>query len=178
VAEGEIIDSNQELMTLSDLSTVWVQGDVYERDLAQIREGRQADILTDVYPAETFHGRITYVSDFLDPQTRTAKVRCEVTNPESRLKVGMFARIHIRSSDARRALAVPEAALQIIDQKTLVFVRTAETIFERRDITSGTRSGNLVEVVAGLKEGDLVVTHGTFSLKSALLRDRIGGEEH
>jgi len=177
VAEGEVSDTTDDLFTLTDLSTVWVLGDLYERDLGQVHIGQQADVLTDAYPDEVFRGRVTYVSDAIDPQTRTAKVRCEVSNDKDRLKLDMFARIRLQASGSRMAFVVPDTAIQVIDGRSFVFVRKDDTTFVRREITLGAKSGNLIEVVKGLTEGDVVATAGSFSLKSALLKDRIGGEE-
>jgi cobalt-zinc-cadmium efflux system membrane fusion protein len=177
VAEGEIIDPSQDLLTVTDISTVWLQGDVYERDLGKIRTGQRVDVLTDTYPDEVFRGRITYVSDFLDPRTRTAKVRCEVPNRSGRLKLDMFARVRLPSSDTRVVLVVPEAAVQTTDGKSFVFIRTDQSTFERKEFRTGIRSGQFVEVLGGITEGEMVVTQGSFSLKSALLKDRIRGEE-
>lgn len=177
VAEGEVIDPGDDLLTITDISTVWVQGDVYDRDLRQVRSGQTVEIVTDAYPDEVFKGRLTYISDFLDPQTRTAKIRCEVPNPKGALKLDMFARIHLQSSGVHNALAVPQTAVQTIDGKTYVFARKDETTFERKEITLGSKSGKVVEVRSGLEEGEMVVTEGSFSIKSALLKDRIGGDE-
>ncbi len=177
VAEGEIVDAAQELLTVTDISTVWVQGDLYEHDLKQVRSGQEADVFTDAYPGETFHGRITYISDSLDSQTRTAKIRCEVSNPTDRLKLDMFAKIRLNSATTHKALTVPESAVQVIDGKSVVFIRENESRFEPKEITTGTANGNVVEVLSGIAAGDKVVTKGSFSLKSALLKDRIGGDE-
>ena len=177
-AEGEVIDANQDLLTLIDISTVWVLGDVYERDLGQIRIGQQAVVRTDAYRDELFRGRVTYVGDVIDPQTRTTKVRCEVSNPKDRLKLDMFAQIQLQASGTRTALVVPDAAVQTIDEKTYVFVRKDESTFARKEVAVGARSGRMVEITSGLTAGDMVVTDGSFALKSALLKDRIGGDEH
>jgi cobalt-zinc-cadmium efflux system membrane fusion protein len=178
VAEGEVIEAGQDLLTLTDISTVWVLGDLYERDLGKVRVGQQADVLTDAYPDEIFHGRVTYVSDVIDAQSRTAKVRCEVPNPKDRLKLDMFAQIRLQSSGARMALLVPESAIQVVDGKDFVFVRATESTFTRKEVTLGMKTGKMIEVTNGLAEGDVVASEGSFALKSALLKDRIGGDEH
>ncbi len=177
VAEGEIVDATQELITVTDISTVWVQGDLFERDLKEVRSGQEADVFTDAYPGETFHGRITYISDSLDPQTRSAKIRCEVPNPNDRLKLEMFARIRLHSATTHKALTVPETAVQIIDGKSVVFIREGESRFEPKEIKTGASNGKVIEVLSGMASGEKVVTTGSFSLKSAFLKDRIGGDE-
>ncbi|MBI3950158.1 MAG: efflux RND transporter periplasmic adaptor subunit, partial [Acidobacteria bacterium] len=177
VAEGEVVDSARELFTIADLSTVWIQADVYEKDIAAIHEGQEVKILVDAYPGEAFVGKITYVSDFLDPKTRTAKVRCEVPNPEGRLKLEMFATSQIPTPKGREVVMVPTAAVQQIDDKPVVFVKIGQTQFQKRDVQLGTQSDGWVEVKSGLKVSEVVVTRGGFQLKSALLREQIGGEE-
>ena len=177
VAEGEVVGSDRELFTIADLSTVWVQADIYEKDIAAVRKGLSVKVSVDSYPGEYFQGRITYVSDALDPKTRTAKVRCEVPNPAGRLKLDMFASIEIPTPKGRSAVMVPSAAIQQIEDRQLVFVRIGETEFERRDVKLGSREGDFVEIVSGVKAGDRVVTKGSFDVKSTLLREQIGEKE-
>ncbi|MCL6506854.1 MAG: efflux RND transporter periplasmic adaptor subunit [Bryobacteraceae bacterium] len=110
VAEGEVIGPENELLTLADLSTVWVLADVYEKDIALIRQGQEARIMADAYPGQVFRGSITYVSDMLDPKTRTARVRCEVPNPDGRLKLDMFVSVELPTPVGRQALMVPSSA--------------------------------------------------------------------
>ena len=178
VAPGEAVDTERELFTVADLSTVWVVGDLYQRDIASVRRGQEAQITTESYPGETFIGRITNVSDVLDPSTRTAKVRCEVPNRDGRLKLQMFVTMGIPTATARDALVVPAAAVQQIDDDTVVFVQTGEASFEKRVVEAGAGSGGLVPVLSGLKVGERVVTDGGFMLKSKLKAASIGeGEE-
>jgi cobalt-zinc-cadmium efflux system membrane fusion protein len=176
VSEGELVEPDRELFTVTDTSTVWVLADVYERDLSMVREGLQVKIHLETYPEEAFMGKITYVSDFLDPKTRSAKVRCEVSNPIGRLKLESFATIQIPIPMERKALMVPAEAVQKIDDNPIVFVKTSEREFQRRDVRIGSTSDGWVEVISGLGAGEPVVTKGTFQLKSALLRERIGDE--
>lgn len=165
---GETVSADRELATVADLSTVWIQGDVYERDLAVIVEGREARVFVDAYPDQPLSCRITYVSDLLDPTTRTAKVRCELKNPGRRLRLQMFARMEIPSGAPRETLAIPRAALQQIDGEPSVFVRTGEASFERRPVKLGVTTDEWAEVQSGLQRGDRVVTTGAVMLKSRL----------
>ena len=178
VAPGEAVDTERELFTVADLSTVWVVGDLYQRDIASVRRGQEAQITTESYPGETFSGRITNVSDVLDPSTRTAKVRCEVPNRDGRLKLQMFVTMGLPTTTARDTLVVPAAAVQQIDDDTVVFVQTGEESFEKRVVEAGAGSGGWVPVLSGLKVGERVVTDGGFMLKSKLKAASIGeGEE-
>ena len=109
---------------------------------------------------------MTYISDVLDPQTRTARVRCEVPNHEMRLKTDMFANIELPTkSSEEHAIAVPASALQQVEGKNVVFIRHSQTQFERREVATGLTVNNQTEIVTGLKPGELVVTQGAFHLK-------------
>ena len=178
VAEGETVDTERELFTVADLSTVWVQGDVYEKDIAAIRQGQQVTVVVNAYPGETFTGRITYLNDVLDPQTRTAKVRCEVANPRGLLKLEMFATIQIPTGVQRQTLMIPASAVQQVDNESVVFVKTDEHKFEKREVELGPQSDGWVEVREGVKEGEKVVTAGAFMLKSHLKKEEFGEDEH
>ncbi len=178
VAEGEAVDTERELFTIADISTVWVQGDVYEKDIAAVRQGKQATVTVNAYPGEIFTGRITYISDVLDPQTRTAKVRCEVANPRGLLKLEMFATIQIPTGVQREALMIPAAAVQQVDNESVVFVKVDGNKFEKREVELGAQSDGWVEVREGVKEGEKVVTAGAFMLKSHLKKEEFGEDEH
>ena len=177
IAEGEIVDTDRELFTIADLSTVWVQADLYEKDIAIIRKNLPVKIVVDAYPHDLFTGRITYISDLLDPKTRTAKVRCEVSNPTGRLKLDMFATISIPTPQGRSAVMVPSAGVQQINDQPVVFVRVAPSEFDRRRVTLGVREGDWVEVSSNVKPGEMVVAQGSFALKATLLREQIGEKE-
>lgn len=171
---GEVIESSTELFTVADLSSVWVQAEVYEKDLGRLRVGQSAFITVDTYPGEQFTGRVTYISDFLDPQTRSAKVRCEVPNAGMRLKLNMFANVDLPTTFSRHALAVPAGAIQQVGDRTVVFVRKGPTQFEARWVTSGKAVSEFVEITNGLNAGEAVVKAGSFHLKSILLGKELG----
>ena len=176
VAVGEVVESDKELFTIADISTVWVLADVYEKDLAKITREGTVTIKVDAYPDRVFTGRITHVSDLIDPTTRTAKVRCVVENRDGALKLDMFAKVVLGTTEERQALTVPADAVQQVDSQAVVFTRQSATRFERRNVQVGRRAGNLVEILGGLEEGQMAVGKGSFYLKTALLRERIGDE--
>jgi cobalt-zinc-cadmium efflux system membrane fusion protein len=175
-APGEVAGPETELFTLADLSGVWVQAEVYEKDLAQLRIGQQAIITVDTYPERPFQGRVTYISDILDPHTRTAKVRCEVANPGALLKLDMFATVQLPTTFQREVIAVPSDAVQQVEGKNVVFVRKAPTRFEAREVGLGKVVNGRREIVSGLAEGEPVVTDGSFHLKSVLAGKNLGEE--
>lgn len=175
-AEGELIQPEDEVFCIADLSTVWVLANVYEKDLAVVRVGQPVEVRTVSYPNQVFPGSVNYISDVIDPQTRTVKVRCLVRNPQTRLKLEMFVTVSIGTDTSSSTVVVPREALQEIDGASVVFVRRSETEFEKRPVVTRTQSGDWVSVRDGLQEGELVVSQGAFALKSALLRERFGGE--
>jgi cobalt-zinc-cadmium efflux system membrane fusion protein len=175
-APGEVVESSTELFTIADISRVWVQAEVYEKDLSRLQVGQSAIIHVDTYPSEPFAGKVTYISDALDPQTRTAKVRCEVANHNVRLKLDMFATVQLPTTFSRQALAVPVGAIQQLESKTVVFVQRGAAQFEAREITPGKTVNGQVEVLAGLREGEPVVIVGAFHLKSIIAGKDLGEE--
>jgi len=176
VAAGELVEPERELFTISDLSVVWVLADVYEKDLAKVRPNTDVNIRLDAYPGRTFVGRLTYISDLIDPRTRTAKVRCVVPNPDAAIKLDMFAKVDVPTTDSREAVSVPVAAVQHIDNQPVVFVQQSASRFERRNVQLGITVRDQLEIVSGLKPGETIVGAGSFDLKTALLRELIGDE--
>ncbi|MGH9783292.1 MAG: efflux RND transporter periplasmic adaptor subunit [Terriglobia bacterium] len=176
-APGAVVDSEDQMFTIADLSRVWVQAEVYEKDLGRVRFGQPAFIRVDTYPDARFSGTVSYISDILDAQTRTARVRCEVANPGARLKLDMFATVELPTTFRRMAINVPASAIQQLDGKNVVFVRQAPTQFEVRRIEVGNQVRDQVEVTSGLREGEPVAIQGAFHLKSILAGKELG-ESH
>lgn len=176
-APGDVVESGAELFALADLSTVYVQAQVYEKDLGQIRIGQPASIAVDSYPRERFSGRVVSISDSIDPQTRTAAVRCLVANASARLKLDMLAAIEFPTSTKRATLSVPADAVQAIEGKSVVFVRSSAERFSIREVETGPTSEGRTEIVKGLGEGDPVVSKGAFAVKSVLLGKELGEEK-
>ena len=174
VSAGDTVEPGKSLFTIADLSKVWVQAEVYEKDLGRIRLGQDASIKVDTYPDESFSGRVAYISDVLDPQTRTARVRCEVNNRDMRLKTDMFANIELPTKFSKQALSVLSSALQNVEGKNVVFVQVAPTKFEARQIEKGVSIGGNTEIISGVRAGERVVTEGAFHLKSILAGGELG----
>jgi cobalt-zinc-cadmium efflux system membrane fusion protein len=147
---------------------------VYEKDLGRIRVGQSAFITVDTYPGHPFEGKVSYIGDALDPQTRTARVRCEVSNHDLRLKTDMFANIELPTKFSKQAIAVPSASLQVVEGKNVVFIRHSQTQFEKREVERGVTVNQQTEILRGLKQGEPVVTQGAFHLKSILAGGELG----
>lgn len=174
---GEVVDSERELFTIADLSQVWVQAEVYEKDLGRLRLSQPAMVRVDTYPDAPFTGRVTYVSDLLDPETRTARVRVVVANPGARLKLDMFAAVQLPTDFQRQVVAAPVGAVQQVEGKNVVFVRKGAARFEMRAVETGRRVGDTVEIAKGLAAGEPIVTQGAFHLKSIVVGKELGEEE-
>ncbi len=174
---GDEVDAGRIIFTVADLSRVWVQAEVYEKDLGRIRVGQSAIITVDTYPTRSFQGKVAYISDVIDPQTRTADVRCEVPNPGTLLKVDMLANVELPTKLSRSALAVPSSAVQDIEGKLVVFIRRTPTKFEAREVEKGATVDGMTEIVRGLSAGEPVVAQGAFQLKSILAVGGLGDND-
>ena len=174
---SEVVGPETELLTITDLSSIWVLADVYEKDLAQIRIGKNVRVRVSSYPKEMFVGKIAYIADTLDPKSRTAKVRCLVRNESGMLKLEMFATIEIPVEQTAPVLAVPSSSLQQMEGRPVIFVKKSESEFQRREVQTGLESQGYTEIRSGLKPGEPVVAQGSFILKTTFLRHLIGEEE-
>jgi RND family efflux transporter MFP subunit len=163
--KGMRVVAGQMLFRISDLSTVWVEADVYERDLASVRVGQQAQVTFDAFPGDVFGGRASYIYPSLNEDTRTARVRFALANRSGRLRPGMFASVVIagRGGDA---LTVPTNAVLDSGTEQVVFVAQGDGRFVPRPIKAGRRTAERVEVLDGVKEGEQVAAAATFFLDS------------
>ncbi len=178
---GQIVGPEDDLFTVADLTNLWVILDIYDRDLARVREGMDVDILTAAFPDRTFSGTLTYLGQVMDSVTRTVKARVEVRNPDRELRPGMFVRAVIHGLEPRGDLAIPEEAAQQMEGRTVVFIPVPgePLTFEVREVSVGPRlADGRLTVLSGLSAGDTVVARGAFYLKSELLKESFGGDHH
>ena len=152
-------DPTAVLMTVADLSTVWVTAGVPEKDTSLVAKGQAVDVTFPAYPGETFRGQVLFVSDVLDPDTRRTKVRIAFANPDTRLKPGMFSNVSFHAP-ARRAAVVPSSALVVKDDANQVLVEVAPWTFEARTVEIGFQQGEQVVLTRGVKAGDHIVVRG------------------
>jgi Cu(I)/Ag(I) efflux system membrane fusion protein len=151
------------LYRIVDLSTVWLLADVFEQDLAQIRPGQRATITVQAYPGRVFEGRVAFVYPTLNAQTRTAKVRIEVPNPDLLLKTDMYATVEIAAPiQSATVLAVPDSAVLDTGSRQTILVDRGEGRFEPRAVKLGPRADGYVAVLEGLRDGEKVVTGANF----------------
>jgi cobalt-zinc-cadmium efflux system membrane fusion protein len=177
ISQGEVVQSGKKLFTISDLSTVWIFVDVYERDLPKIRNGTEVTVSVDAFREKTFRGTVDYVADVVNSDTRAVQVRVKVPNPNRQLKPGMFANATFeapRSDSTKKAAYVPTTAVFDIKGKKVVFVEESPGRFHPKDVEVASVIGNQVEITKGLNEGDKVVTNGGIYLKSNLLKEELG----
>ncbi len=176
VNAGEVVTAGKELFRIADLSTVWVIGQIYEKDFAIVRIGAPAVITAQAYPGRTFAARVSYIDPRVDPQTRTAQIRIEVGNPGGILKLGMFVDLSFggaaaNATSGRTAVSIPRSAVQMIGAKQFVFVAiNPPGVFAQREVNSGQESNGVVPIYAGLNAGDRVVTEGSFLLRAESLK--------
>jgi cobalt-zinc-cadmium efflux system membrane fusion protein len=170
---GELAQPDKQIFTVADLSTLWIEANLFEKDLARAKIGAPATVTVTAYPGETFRGKLTYISSTVDKETRTLSARVEVPNPEGRLKPEMFATAAIDTAATARLLTLPQEAVLLINGQPTAFVQEAGG-FAPRVVDLGEKTGNRVVVRGGLKEGEQVVTAGAYALKARLLRSQIG----
>ena len=168
VSAGQVIQpGTTQCFMISDISTVWVLVNVYQKDLPYVRVGDSVDIQTDTYP-EVFHGRIAYVAASLDPSTRTLQARIETPNPGDKLKKDMYVVATVHAGTIRNAIAIPDAAvLRDAENQPFVYAAASSNQFGRRSITLGESLSGQTQILSGLKAGDRVIGNGSLFLQFA-----------
>jgi len=167
-----------ELYTVSDLSTIWANADVYEYEVPFVRVGQDVELELSYYSGRKWYGRISYIYPNVDPQTRTVKVRIELPNPDFELKPQMFANVQLAINYGRN-LVVPSQAVLDSGTEQIVFVAHDDGMFEPRKITLGAQVGDQTIVLSGLKEGEEIVVSGNFLIDSeSRLKSAMGGMKH
>ncbi len=170
---GELAKPEGKLFTIADLSTVWIEADVSEKDLGKLTIGSPATVSVSSFPDDSFKGKVSYVSSIFDKETRTVKARIELPNPDRKLRIDMFARAVIDLTSSREALILPQEAVLLVQGQSTVYVQT-EGGFEARAVEVGEQLNKGVVITSGLKAGEQVVTGGAYALKSRQLKSQIG----
>jgi RND family efflux transporter MFP subunit len=177
VNPGQVVGAGQELFTVTDLSTVWVIGDLYEKDFAAVRVGSVATVTMPAARESVVRGRVAYIDPRVDPATRTSKVRVEVSNKSGDLRLGMYVALSFDAASGRQVTLVTRDAVQAIGDRNVVYVQVdgGEGRFAERAVKLGAALGDSFEVLDGVKPGELVVTAGSFFLRAEAGRTRSGG---
>ncbi len=169
---GQMVAPSHTLVTVADLSKIWFQAQLFEKDLAHVAEGAAAEVRLNGYPGKVFAARVVRVSSQVDPQSRTLTARLAVEDPERKMRLGLFgkARVSVADKQTEESVVVPLSAVTEIGGRKLVFVRHSDGDYELHEVTLGPSSGGMVPVLSGLRAGEHVVVTGVHTLKSVVLK--------
>ncbi|MDD5674016.1 MAG: efflux RND transporter periplasmic adaptor subunit [Chitinivibrionales bacterium] len=176
VVLGQFIEAATTAFKIVNLNSIWVESQIYEKDIGKINGKAPADFLATAYPHEPLSGKVTYIGQVIDEKTRTITIRAEFNNANGKLKPQMFGELRITDENTAAALTIPAEALVKIDNADFVFIQKEDTSFEKTPVTTGGAQNEFVEILTGINEGDAVVVKGAFYLKSELLKSLLGGE--
>ena len=160
---GATVGSDANVFKIIDLSRVWIDANVFEKDLERVKRGQEVKVSVTAFPESSFSGRVILVSSVVDPETRSVKVRTEVPNPDGRLKPDMFANVQIVTDLHRASISIPQSAVLNDGGKTVVFVADGNT-YKKRAVITGIQSSDRIEIRDGLNTGDKVVVKGNYLL--------------
>lgn len=171
--EGDYVKQGQPIVKVSDLGTVWAMFDAYERQISQLKEGQKITVTTNAYPNKEFEATASFIDPVLNTKSRTVSVRATLNNKEDIFKPGMFVTAKVAmtngSDKIESQITIPASAVMWTGERSLVYVKTNpnEPVFEMREVTLGTKNGDVYTITEGLKNGDEVVTNGTFTVDAA-----------
>ena len=166
VREGMFVKPSQKVMTLGDLSSVWLLAEVFERQSQWVEVGQDAEVNLSYIPGKSWNGKVEYIYPSLDPKTRTLKVRLRFDNPGERLKPNMYANVKIYGGAKENTIVIPLEGLIRSGREERVILALGDGRFEARKVRAGIESGNYVEILEGVEEGDAIVTSGQFLIDS------------
>ncbi|GAM11129.1 cation efflux system protein CusB [Geobacter sp. OR-1] len=177
VQQGQYVNTGDPLFSIADLSTVWVEVEVYENEFPNIRIGQQVEIRSQSFPGRPFSGRIAFIYPFLDPKTRTVKARVEMANPGQKLKPDMFVNAVIKSP-LGSSIVLPVTAVMDTGKRKVVWVETSPGMFEPRDVQTGQQTDDKVQILSGIKPGDKVAVSGGYLIDSEAQLNGGGSQDH
>ena len=177
ITEGKVVETSESIFTIADSSNLWIWCDLYERNLAALHgmeKAVHADVRVPAFAGAVFPGTLDLIGSVVDAQTQTVKARVQVANADGRLKPGMFASVEVRFASDKQAVTVPANAVLSDENKSFVFQHWQDDLWVRRNVVTGRKQGDRMEIVSGLKAGATVVVSGGFMLKSDILREKMG----
>jgi len=180
INRGEVLKEETEVFQIADLSSVWVNIGVYQKDLPSIRKGQTVSVSTGLAgnpEGNTARAEIAFVSPLVKEQTRTALARVILPNPAGQWRPGMFVNVRVSVEILSLPVMIPERAIQTLEEESVVFVKEGEG-FEARPVTVGLSADGYVEILSGLSSGEQFVSKGGFSLKSELKKETLSGHGH
>ena len=166
VREGMFVKPSMNVMSLGDLSSVWLLAEVFEKQAQWVRVGQDAEVRLSFVPGHVWQGKVEYIYPSLDPKTRTLKVRLRFENPDEGLKPNMYANVRIFGGPKENIIVIPLEGLIRTGREERVIIDLDEGRFEAREVVSGIESGDYVEIIQGVDEGERVVTSGQFLIDS------------
>lgn len=177
---GELAKTTDSIFTIADLSTVWIEADVPEKDLKDIAIGKNASVTVSAYPQEVFTGKVSYLASMVDKTTRTVKARIELRNPEHKLRIDMFATAVLSHANGQLALLVPADAIVMLQGIPHVYIaqqnHAQSATFTARPVALGQRLNEQVEIKSGVREGERIAQSGVYALKARQLKSQISDE--
>lgn len=172
---GELANPADTIFTIADMSTVWIDADVPERDLQYLEVGKTASVTVTAYPDEVFTGKVSYLSSVVDKTTRTVKARIELPNADQKLRIDMFAKVVLNHSGTKEVLVAPNTSVVMVQGIPNVYV-SVEGGFKARAVELGARYNEYVEIKTGLTEDESIVQTGVYALKARQLKSQISDE--
>lgn len=177
VVIGQLIDGTTNAFRIINTSSVWVDGQLSEKDAERVSSNSGAVFASSSSPNEKFSGRVSYVGQVIDERSRTITLRAEFSNRNNLLKAQMFGELRVPASQNSRAMLIPSEAIVKFDNRDFVFIQKDAATFLKRAVKTGAQQGELTEIREGLSEGESVVTKGSFYLKSEMMKSEFGEEE-
>lgn len=176
---GQPVTPADTIASIADLSEVWFLGRVFEKDLAAVQLGARAEVELNAFPKRRFDGKVEYLGQQIDPTVRTLTARIRLENTDDALRIGLFGAAHVATGESQShpVLTVPRSAISEVAGKKVVFVRQTDGDFDMHEVLLGESNLGKVQVLSGLREGEIVVTQGAFTLKSVVLRNSLAEEE-
>lgn len=175
---GEVIDTEKEIFTIINPSAVWLYANIYEKDLGLINIGQSAYFITRGNNNSRYNAVVDYITPQVNDETRTTKIRLNVTSNTNILRKGMFADVFINVGQGASVITVPKESIQRVENKQVVYVKKEETVYQATPVVTGVSDDKSVEIKSGLKEGEKVVTKGSFTLKAMSQKDEMGEHDH
>jgi cobalt-zinc-cadmium efflux system membrane fusion protein len=176
VTLGTVVNEASDLMIIANLDTLWAIAEAPQHQAASVRAGQQAEIRISTFGDRLFTGRVIHIGAALNPETRTAQVRCLVNNPRGDLRPEMYATISIASEAAQQVLAAPSDAVIEMQGERVAFVALEPGLFEKRTVQTGRERNGMIEITGGLKPDERIVTRGCFFIKSEFLKSTLSEE--
>jgi RND family efflux transporter MFP subunit len=178
VALKEQVRPDSQILSIADLSTVWITADIYEQNVPLLRSlgGMPVRVYNTAWPDRVFEAKVFYTGEIMDESTRTIALRAVAQNDDHLLKPGMFVTVELQTASDENVFVLPTAAVQEHEGATFVFIHEGDDEFSRRDIRTGARNESSIVIQEGLEEGELVVVTGGFILKSKMLESLMGEE--